>query len=90
MRFFIFKTLKNTKKDIRVLTKDELIKFFVKHNISPFRGKKVYQWLWQKGVHDFDSMTNLALAHRELLKANFEINHIKIDIEQKSEDGTWG
>ena len=88
MRFFIFKTLKNTKKNIRVLTKDELIKFFVKHNISPFRGKQVYQWLWQKGVHDFDSMTNLALAHRELLKANFEINHIKIDVEQKSEDGT--
>jgi len=88
MRFFIFSPLKNTKKDIRVLTKDELIKFFVKHNISPYRGKQVYQWLWQKGVHDFDSMTNLALAHRELLKSNFEINHIKIDVEQKSNDGT--
>lgn len=60
----------------------------MKHNISPFRGKQVYQWLWQKGVHDFDSMTNLALAHRELLKSNFEINHIKIDVEQKSKDGT--
>jgi len=88
MRFFIFRPLKNTKKDIRVLTKDELMNFFVKHNISSYRGKQVYQWLWQKGIHDFDSMTNLTLAHRELLKSNFSINHIKIDIEQKSKDGT--
>lgn len=77
-----------SKKDIRVLTKDELIQFFESHGIPSFRGKQVYQWLWQKGVRDFDSMTNLALAHRELLKAHFEINHIEIDVEQKSKDGT--
>ncbi|MDA8947878.1 23S rRNA (adenine(2503)-C(2))-methyltransferase RlmN [Flavobacteriaceae bacterium] len=80
--------MENTKKDIRVLTKDELIQFFEEHHMPSFRGKQVYQWLWQKGVHDFDSMTNLALEHRELLKAHFEINHIKIDVEQKSKDGT--
>ena len=88
MWFFIFRPLKNIKKDIRDLTKNELIKFFKKHNILPYRGEQVYQWLWQKGVHDFDSMTNLALAHRELLKSNFEINNIKIEVEQKSNDGT--
>ena len=80
--------MENTKKDIRALTKDELIQFFESQGIPSFRGKQVYQWLWQKGVHDFDSMTNLTLAHRELLKSHFDINHIKIDIEQKSKDGT--
>ena len=80
--------MENTKKDIRALTKDELIQFFESQGIPSFRGKQVYQWLWQKGVHDFDSMTNLTLAHRELLKSYFDINHIKIDIEQKSKDGT--
>lgn len=80
--------MENTKKDIRELTKDELIQFFESQDIPSFRGKQVYQWLWQKGVHDFDSMTNLTLAHRELLKSHFDINHIKIDVEQKSKDGT--
>jgi 23S rRNA (adenine2503-C2)-methyltransferase len=80
--------LENTKKDIRALTKEELIQFFESHRMPSFRGKQVYQWLWQKGVHDFDSMTNLTFAHRELLKSHFDINHIKIDVEQKSKDGT--
>ena len=80
--------MENTKKDIRALTKEELIQFFESHHMPSFRGKQVYQWLWQKGVHDFDSMTNLTLAHRELLKSHFDINHIKIDVEQKSKDGT--
>ncbi len=80
--------MENTKKDIRALTKYELIQFFENQGIPSFRGTQVYQWLWQKGVHDFDSMTNLTLAHRELLKSHFDINHIKIDIEQKSKDGT--
>lgn len=80
--------MENTKKDIRALTKEELIQFFESHRMPSFRGKQVYQWLWQKGVHDFDSMTNLTLAHRELLKSHFDINHIKIDVEQKSKDGT--
>lgn len=80
--------MENTKKDIRALTKDELIQFFDSQGIPSFRGKQVYHWLWQKGVHDFDSMTNLTLAHRELLKSHFDINHIKIDIVQKSTDGT--
>ncbi len=80
--------MENTKKDIRALTKEELIQFFESHRMPSFRGKQVYQWLWQKGVHDFDSMTNLTLADRELLKSHFDINHIKIDVEQKSKDGT--
>ncbi len=80
--------MENTKKDIRALSKEDLIQFFESQGLPAFRGKQVYQWLWQKGVHDFDSMTNLNLEQRALLKAHFNINHIKIDIEQKSKDGT--
>ncbi len=70
------------------MSKEELITFFESHGMASFRGKQVYQWLWQKGVHDFDLMTNLTLEHRELLKNHFEINHIRIDVQQKSKDGT--
>jgi|TARA_B110000285_G_scaffold235129_1_gene315023 23S rRNA (adenine2503-C2)-methyltransferase len=77
-----------TKKDIRALTKESLEDFFVRHGSPSFKGGQVYQWLWKKGIHDFDLMTNLSLEHRNLLKAHFEIKHINIDTQQRSSDGT--
>ena len=80
--------MKNTKKDIRVLSRKEIQDFFLSHNIPSFKGNQVYQWLWKKGVHDFDLMTNLSFEHRILLNTYFEINHINIDFQQRSTDGT--
>lgn len=76
------------KKDIRKLTKAALQDFFVSHGAPSFKGGQVYQWLWQKGAHDFDLMTNLSLEHRNILKSYFEIKHINIDAQQRSSDGT--
>ena len=76
------------KKDIRALSKTELREFFEANGDKAFRGNQVYEWLWSKGAHDFDGMTNLAKATRNLLETNFVINHIKVDLMQKSEDGT--
>ena len=77
-----------TKRDIRVLSKKEIKEFFMSHNVSSFKGDQVYQWLWKKGIQDFDLMTNLSLEHRKLLKSYFEIKHINIDVKQCSKDGT--
>ena len=43
---------------------------------------------WQKGIHDFEGMTNLSVNIRMLLEVHFSINHIAIDTQQKSKDGT--
>ena len=80
--------MKNSKKDIRKLCKEELQDFFISRNLPGFKGKQVYEWLWKKGVNNFDLMTNLSLENRELLKHNFDIKHINIDFHQKSSDGT--
>jgi len=53
-----------------------------------FRAKQVYEWLWQKGAHDFEEMTNLSKALREQLNTNFVINAIVEDKVQYSDDGT--
>ncbi|KRO66260.1 MAG: 23S rRNA (adenine(2503)-C2)-methyltransferase [Cryomorphaceae bacterium BACL21 MAG-121220-bin10] len=74
--------------DIRALSKDALRDFFTKSGDKAFRGNQVYEWLWRKGAHDFDVMTNLPLETRELLQNNFSINHIAVDVMQKSNDGT--
>ncbi len=80
--------MKNSKKDIRRLSKKELQEFFISKNLPKYKGSQVYEWLWKKGSHDFDLMTNLSFKHRELLKDNFDIKHINIDLHQKSLDGT--
>jgi 23S rRNA (adenine2503-C2)-methyltransferase len=80
--------MKNAKKDIRALSKEELRNFFVTIDDKAFRGDQVYEWLWNKGVHTFEGMTNLSLAVRSHLKENFVINHIQVDQIQKSSDGT--
>lgn len=76
------------KKDIRALTKEQLREFFVKEGDKSFRGNQVYEWLWQKGAHTFEDMTNVSKETRQMLQDNFVINHIKVDTMQRSKDGT--
>ena len=77
-----------TKRDIRALSKDQLRDFFVANGDKTFRGNQVYEWLWSKGAHTFEDMTNLSKETRAMLEANFVINHIKVDTMQRSSDGT--
>jgi len=77
-----------TKKDIRALSKEQLRDFFVANGDKTFRGNQVYEWLWSKGAHTFEDMTNLSKETRTMLESNFVINHIKVDSMQRSSDGT--
>src|SRR5690554_1261855 len=76
------------KKDIRALSKKQLQDFFESIGDKPFRGTQVYEWLWSKGAHSFDEMTNISKETRAHLDKHFVINHIKVDQLQKSADGT--
>jgi len=76
------------KKDIRALTKEQLRAFFVTNGDKAFRGNQVYEWLWSKNAHSFEAMTSVSKETRQMLEDNFVINHIKVDLMQRSEDGT--
>ena len=76
------------KRDIRALSKEELREFFESTGDKAFRGNQVYEWLWGKGIHSFDDMTNISKETRAQLESNFVINHIKVDSLQRSNDGT--
>jgi len=76
------------RRDIRKLKLDELKEFFVQHGDKAFRAQQVYEWLWKKSAKDFEQMTNLSLATREMLKSHFTINHVMVDTMQRSNDGT--
>ncbi|WP_414898579.1 23S rRNA (adenine(2503)-C(2))-methyltransferase RlmN [Rhodovulum sp. YEN HP10] len=52
------------------------------------RVNQLWQWIYQKGVRDFDAMTNLAKEYRALLKARFVIELPEIVTRSVSADGT--
>jgi 23S rRNA (adenine2503-C2)-methyltransferase len=76
------------KKDIRSLSKEDLRVFFESIGDKAFRGNQVYEWLWSKGIHSFEDMTNISKETRAHLEENYVINHIEVDSIQKSDDGT--
>ena len=80
--------MKEKKRDIRALSKEQLREFFVSVGDKSFRGTQVYEWLWSKGAHSFEDMTNISKQTRQMLDDNFVINHIKVDQMQRSNDGT--
>lgn len=80
--------MKTDKLDIRALSKEQLRDFFVSIGDKAFRGNQVYEWLWNKGAHSFEAMTNLSKDTRAHLEEHFVINHIRVDSLQRSTDGT--
>lgn len=78
----------DNKVDIRKWSLEQLEAFFVEKGEPRFRARQVYQWLWEKSVHDFSQMSNLSLPLREMLQLHFTINGVQIDQQQVSSDKT--
>jgi len=76
------------KPNIRDLDIEELQTHFKEIGEPKFRAQQVHDWLWKKGANSFDQMTNLSKTLREKLQESFELHGIKLDIVQKSNDGT--
>jgi 23S rRNA (adenine2503-C2)-methyltransferase len=77
-----------TKKDIRLLSKEDLVAAFTEKGEPKFRANQVWEWLWKKGAHSFEQMTNLSKPLREWLDDQFVIRFIVEDKVQHSYDGT--
>lgn len=81
-------TVDTSKPDIRKKDVEALQTYLKEIGEKAFRAKQIYEWLWNKSVHSFDQMTNLSLATRERLNADFTINGAALDQEQISADKT--
>lgn len=55
------------------LSLDSLEQFFVGLDEKPFRARQLMQWIYQRGVEDFESMTDLSKSLRAKLATNAEI-----------------
>jgi 23S rRNA (adenine2503-C2)-methyltransferase len=62
--------------------------FFLEQGERPFRAAQLLQWIHQRGVIDFDAMTNFSKALRVRLAEHCEIRPPEIVFDQRASDGT--
>ena len=68
------------------LAPEELKKKFAELGFEPYRADQVLQWVYEKGVYDFEGMTNLSLDLRERLKKVFSLAMPEAVEREKSDD----
>ena len=76
------------KKNIRHLSLQQIEEYFEVLGEKKFRSKQVFEWLWLKHAHGFESMTNLSKELRGHLEQHFSLPALKVDATQYSSDGT--
>ena len=79
---------KITKKNIRALSQEELIEFFLDKGEQKFRANQIFDWVWKKSFTAFENMSNISVETREMLEEYFYFNKLTIDTKQVSTDGT--
>lgn len=77
------------KSDIKSMTIEELKILLTQMGEKPFRAKQIFQWLHQKNVNAFDSMTNLSKELRKKLNENTKIfNAVQVEKRVSEQDET--
>ncbi|MGH8399982.1 MAG: bifunctional tRNA (adenosine(37)-C2)-methyltransferase TrmG/ribosomal RNA large subunit methyltransferase RlmN, partial [Gammaproteobacteria bacterium] len=77
-----------SKQNLLGLDRQALEAFFVRLGEKPFRARQIMQWMYQRGVADFETMTDLGKNLRAKLAECAEIRVPEVITEQLSEDGT--
>lgn len=70
------------------LDKSEMAALAVEMGEKPYRGKQLFQWIYNRGARSFDEMTDISKSFRAQLSDSFTVARPKIAQEQVSEDGT--
>jgi 23S rRNA (adenine2503-C2)-methyltransferase len=74
--------------ELTELTRAELEEALSALGLERYRARQVFQWVYRRGVTEFDRMTDLSAAHRLALAGHFRISTLPIARRDVSEDGT--
>ena len=80
--------LNSLKTNLIGLNRLSLEQYFAGLGEKSFRAKQVMQWIHQRGIVDFDEMTNLSKQLREKLKLIACVDLPTLNMVQQSKDGT--
>ncbi len=65
----------------------EVKNFFAEEEEKPFRATQLCDWVYQKGVVDYDAMLNLPQPLRALLKEKLKVGQLTLQSSEDSSDG---
>ena len=74
--------------DVAELELTALEALFEERQIPRFHARQVFRWIWKRGVTDFEAMTDLSVALRARLSADFTVHTPTVVKREVSEDGT--
>ena len=74
--------------DIKELSLKELEDKLLSWGSPKYHAKQIFNWIYQKGVFEFSSMSDLPAGLREKLAVDFYILGLRLADLQKSSDGT--
>ncbi|MBN2415596.1 23S rRNA (adenine(2503)-C(2))-methyltransferase RlmN [bacterium] len=72
------------KTDLKSLSREGLTAFISGLEEKPFRAEQIWNWLYARGVSDFQHMTNLSKAFRERLETVACISRLELEDRQVS------
>src|SRR5690606_28226313 len=72
----------------REALREALIAAGTPEDMARMRAGQLWQWIYHRGVRDFEAMTNLARDYRALLARSFVVSRPEIVTRQVSADGT--
>jgi 23S rRNA (adenine2503-C2)-methyltransferase len=75
-------------KDIKELSKKDLIQWLNEHGIKPYRASQIQEWIYMRQSDHFFDMTTLSKELREILSEHFTIDRLKIKTINTSTDGS--
>lgn len=78
-----------TKVNLLGMSLPKLQAYFRSMDEKPFRAVQVMKWIHQRGITDFDAMTDVSKSLREKLQANAEIRLPEIVEEHLASDGCY-
>jgi 23S rRNA (adenine2503-C2)-methyltransferase len=70
------------------MSQGDLEALFVELGEKPFRARQLLQWMYQRGVTDFDAMTDLSKSLRAKLADRAAVTLPRVDSQYESSDGT--
>jgi len=70
------------------MSRAQLADYFVSIGEKPFRSHQLLKWIHQRGVTDFDAMTDISKVLRQRLKETAVVIAPEVVLRKPSEDGT--
>ena len=74
--------------DLATLDRDGMAAEVAAMAMPAYRGKQIWNWVYSRGVTDFDAMTNLSKADRADLARRATVGRLEVSRHLVSRDGT--